>query len=154
MILPTSCSAATLGATALLRNSRRRFAFPIGSGVILPIKTILFDISGTHPAAPTYRSNNARHPGVSARDSMKNNNFAVPCLCRLSLTHGSANATKPIKQIDDDAFQPCLGLPASTYITSGNVHGLPAVDWQRDINNLAMVLPLTPPAISSSVNFI
>ena len=115
--------------------------------VTLPTKTVLFDVSGTHPAAPSYRSNNARHPGtaISARECTKNNKYLayatalnarfVPFVID---TYGwlGKPAIKLIKEIADDAFHPRLGLPACTRITSGNFLGLLAVDWIRHNANI------------------
>ena len=88
--------------------------------VILPMKTILFGISGTRPAAPTYWSNNARHPGaaISAREGTKNNKYSayasnlsavfVPPVIDtygwLAIALGKP-ATKLIKEIGDHAFR-------------------------------------------------
>ena len=115
--------------------------------VILPLKTILFDISGTHPAAPSYRTQNSRHPGaaISAREQTKNNKY-LSYASSLSATfvpfvidtYGwlGKPAIKLIKNIDADAFHPRLGLPACTRITSSNFLGLLAVDWQRNNANI------------------
>ena len=66
------------GALARVEPKDEGSLIPDGE-VILPLKTILFDISGTHPAAPTYQANNARHPGaaISARESNKNNKYSA-----------------------------------------------------------------------------
>ena len=130
------------GALARIEPKDEGSLVPDGE-VILPTKTILFDISGTHPAAPTYRSNNARHPGaaISARESTKNNKYSTYASNLSAIfvpfvidTYGwlGKHATKLIKEIDDDAFHPRLGLPATTRITSANFLGLLAVDWQRN----------------------
>jgi hypothetical protein len=130
------------GALARIEPKDEGSLVPDGE-VILPTKTILFDISGTHPAAPTYRSNNARHPGaaISARESIKNNKYSTYASNLSAIfvpfvidTYGwlGKHATKLIKEIDDDAFHPRLGLPATTRITSANFLGLLAVDWQRN----------------------
>jgi hypothetical protein len=115
--------------------------------VILPMKTILFDVSGTHPGAPSYRENNARHPGsaISARERIKNNKYLtyasnlsarfVPFVIDTFGWLGKP-ATKLVKEIEADAFHPRLGLPACTRITSGNFLGLLAVEWQRHNANV------------------
>ena len=60
------------GALARIESKDEGSLVPDGE-VILSMRTILFDISGTHPAASTYRSNNARHPGaaISARENQR-----------------------------------------------------------------------------------
>ena len=115
--------------------------------VCLPLKTMLFDISGTHPAAPSHRTNNARYPGaaISAREQTKNNkylsyasNLSASFVPFVIDTYGwlGKPAMKLIKDIDADAFHPLLGLPTFTRITRNNFLGLLVVDWQRHNANI------------------
>jgi hypothetical protein len=134
------------GALARIEPKDEGSLVPDGE-IILPLKTVLFDVSGTHPAAPSYQAHNARHPGaaISARERIKNNKYStyastlnatfVPFVID---TYGwlGKPAAKLINTIEADAFHPRLGLPACTRITSSNFLGLLAVEWQRHNANI------------------
>jgi hypothetical protein len=134
------------GALARIEPKDEASLVPDGE-IILPTTTDLFDVSGTHPAAQSYRVNNARHPGAAivARARSKNNKYLayasnlgarfVPFVID---TYGwlGKDALRLVKDIENDAFHPRLGLPACTRITSSNFLELLAVDWQKHNANI------------------
>ena len=115
--------------------------------IILPTTTVLFDVSGVHPAAPSYRRCNELNAGASmaTRQTTKNNkylsyatNLGAKFVPFVLDTYGwlSDPALRLINEIENEALHPRLGLPASTRITSTNFLPLLAVDWQRGNANV------------------
>ena len=113
----------------------------------MPTATVLFDVSGVHPAALSYRRSNELRAGASmlTRQTTKNTKYLsyatnlnakfVPFVLD---TYGwlSKPALRLVNEIENEALHPRLGLPASTRITSTNFLPLLAVDWQRGNANV------------------
>jgi hypothetical protein len=134
------------GALARIEPKDEASLVPDGE-IILPTSTILFDVSGLHPAAPSYRRSNELNAGASilTRQNSKNSKYLsyatnlgakfVPFVLDSYGWLGEP-ALRLVKMIENDAFHPRLGLPASTRITSTNFLPLLAVDWQKGNANV------------------
>jgi hypothetical protein len=134
------------GALARIEPKDEASLVPDGE-IILPTATVLFDVSGVHPAALSYRRSNELHAGASmlTRQTTKNDKYLsyatnlnakfVPFVID---TYGwlSKPALRLVNEIENEALHPRLGLPASTRITSTNFLPLLAVDWQRGNANV------------------
>ena len=132
------------GALARIEPKDEASLVPDGE-IILPTTTVLFDVSGVHPAALSYRRSNELRAGASmlTRQTTKNTKYLsyatnlnakfVPFVLD---TYGwlSKPALRLVNEIENQALHP--RLPASTRITSTNFLPLLAVDWQRGNANV------------------
>ena len=136
------------GALARIEPKDEASLVPDGE-IILPITTVLFDVSGVHPAALSHRRSNELNAGASilTRQTTKNGKYLsyatnlnakfVPFVID---TYGWLGdpALRLIKEIEKEAFHPRLGLPTSMRITSTHFLPLLAVNWQRGNANVVL----------------
>lgn len=134
------------GALARIEPKDEASLVPDGE-IVLPTSTLLFDVSGLHPAAPSYRRSNELKAGASilTRQNTKNNKYRtyannlgakfVPFVLDTFGWLGEP-ALRLVKEIENDAFHPRLGLPTSTRITLNEFLPLLAVDWQKGNANI------------------
>ena len=139
------------GALARIEPKDEASLVPDGE-IILPTSTILFDVSGLHPVALSYRRSNELKAGASilTRQKAKNDKYLsyatnlgakfVPFVLDTFGWLGEPArrlVVDIVKEIEKDAFHPRLGLPASTRISSADFLPLLAVDWQK--NNASII---------------
>ena len=134
------------GALARIEPKDEASLVPDGE-IVLPTSTLLFDVSGLHPAAPSYRRSNELNAGASilTRQNTKIDKYLsyatnlgakfVPFVLDTFGWLGEP-ALRLVKEIENDALHPRLGLPACTRITSNDFLPLLAVDWQKGNANV------------------
>lgn len=107
----------------------------------LPSETVLIDVSGTHPNAPSHVRSAARTPGsiINTRVTTKHNKYNAysqslgarfVAFVLDTYGHFHKDALKLISTIDKEAYHPGLGIPAATRMGKSQFLSSASCLWQ------------------------
>ena len=115
----------------------------------LPCETVLIDVSGTFPNAPSFRRRSANRPGsaVATRTTTKNNKYKAHSESRGARfvafvydSYGfvSKDALDLVNLIEKEAFHPGFGMPESSRMSRSDFLSVAACTWQAQNANIIM----------------